>query len=141
MNQDFQALISQLSLTEVRFLDSHESVLADEPPLGTGVTIDSAQAFANDDPLVNGNAMIFRMKYMFNFSVGKKVFFKAEYVAAINFTAQDPKQVKKLLSNSEVKDLFYKKQLTRTMWSILRGTIMDAFNRHSLHPVQLPWML
>jgi hypothetical protein len=48
---------------------------------------------------------------------------------------------KTLYAIDEVKDIFLKKQLRRTLWIILRGTVLDAFNRHSLQPVPLPWVV
>ena len=53
----------------------------------------------------------------------------------------DPKFFNELFSKQEVKDIFYSKQLNKTLWTILRGTVMDAFNRHSLKPVILPFVL
>ena len=45
------------------------------------------------------------------------------------------------LQLEELKEVFIRQQINRTLWTILRGTVMDAFNRHSLKPIPLPWMM
>lgn len=99
------------------------------------------QAFAKEDPTVNNDAILFRTKFEFNFTIEGKVFFKTQYVIATTFIAQDTEKVLELLKDEELKDFFLKKQVNRTLWTVLRGTVMDAFNRHSLKPVSLPWMM
>lgn len=68
-------------------------------------------------------------------------FFKAEYILSVSFSSSNVTRVLELLENKEIKDMFLQKQMNRTLWSILRGTLLDAFNRHSLQPVVLPWII
>ena len=143
MKEKFQQLIKMLQLFDVRFMDSHESVLClpDNLALGKEIEIESGQAFAKEDPVVTEESIFFRVKYVFKFLCEKKVYFKTEYVVMISFKSKDVQKASELLKDEDLKKFFVEKQLNRTLWTILRGTIMDAFNRHSLPPVQLPWII
>ena len=143
MQEKFQELIKLLQLFDIRFMDSHESVLClpDNLALGKEIAIESGQAFAKEDPIVNEDSIVFRVKYVFKFICEKKAYFKTEYVVMISFKSSDLQKAVELLKDGELKKIFVEKQLSRTLWTILRGTIMDAFNRHSLPPAQLPWII
>lgn len=143
MKEKFQQLIRLLQLFDIRFMDSHETVLCspDNLNLENEIEIESGQAFAKEDPVINEDSICFRVKYVFKFSSEKKQYFKTEYVIMISFKSENIKKVSELLKDDELKKIFVEKQLNRTLWTILRGTIMDAFNRHSLPPVQLPWIV
>lgn len=143
MQEKFQELIKLLQLFDIRFMDSHESVLClpDNLALGKEIAIESGQAFAKEDPVVNEEVIFFRVKYVFKFSCEKKEYFKTEYVVMFSFKSADVQKAAEFLKDEELKKIFVEKQLSRTIWTILRGTIMDAFNRHSLSPVQLPWII
>jgi hypothetical protein len=143
MQEKFQELIKLLQLFDIRFMDSHESVLClpDNLALGKGIEIESGQAFAKDDPVVNEDSILFRIKYVFKFSCEKKEYFRTEYVVMFSFKSANVQKAAELLKIEKLKKIFVEKQLSRTIWTILRGTVMDAFNRHSLPPVQLPWII
>lgn len=143
MKEKFQKLIKLLQLFDVRFMDSHESVLClpDNLALGKEIAIESGQAFAKEDPVVKEDSVVFRVKYMFTFSCEGIAYFRTEYIIMISFKSDDVQKVSELLKDEELKKIFVEKQINRTLWTILRGTIMDAFNRHSLPPVQLPWIV
>lgn len=143
MKEQFQQLIEILQLIDIRFMDSHESVLClpENLSLGKEITTESGQAFANEDPVINEDMLFFRVKYVFTFSCEKKPYFKAEYIVMISFKSANVQKAAELLKDDELKKIFVEKQLSRTLWTILRGTIMNAFNRHSLPPVQLPWIV
>ena len=143
MKEKFQQLIKMLQLFDVRFMDSHESVLClpDNLALGKEIAIESGQAFAKEDPVVKEDSIFFRVKYVFKFLCAKKAYFKTEYVVMISFKSKDVQKASELLKDEELKKFFVEKQLNRTLWTILRGTIMDAFNWYSLPPVQLPWII
>ena len=143
MQEKFQELIKLLQLFDIRFMDSHESVLClpDNMTLGKEIEIESGQAFAKEDPVVNEDSILFRVKYVFKFSCEKKEYFRTEYVVMFSFKSADVQKAAELLKIEKLKKIFIEKQLSRTIWTILRGTVMDAFNRHSLPPVQLPWII
>lgn len=143
MKEKFQHLIKLLPSFDVRFMDSHESVLCvpENLALGKEITIDSGQAFAKEDPLIKDDTVTFRVKYVFKFSCEGMAYFNTEYVIMISFRSVDVQKAAELLKDEELKKFFVEKQLNRTLWTILRGTIMDAFNRHSLPPIQLPWLV
>ncbi|PBC68693.1 hypothetical protein [Fibrobacter sp. UWS1] len=143
MQEKFQELIKLLQLFDIRFMDSHESVLClpDNMTLGKEIEIESGQAFAKEDPVVNEDSILFRVKYVFKFSCEKKEYFRTEYVVMFSFKSADVQKAAELLKIEKLKKIFVEKQLSRTIWTILRGTVMDAFNRHSLPPVQLPWII
>ena len=143
MNEKFQDLIQILQLADIRFTDSHETVLClpENLTLGKPIRSESGQAVALDDPNISGNIISFRMKYVFKFFCDDNPYFKAEYIVMISFTATDVNKAVELLKDEELKKFFVEKQLNRTLWTIMRGRIMDAFNRHSLPPVQLPWIV
>lgn len=142
MKEKFQQLIRLLQLIDIRFMDSHETVLCMPYNLNfeNEIAIESGQAFAKEDPVINEDSICFRVKYVFKFSSEKKQYFKTEYVIMISFKSENIQKVSELLKDEELKKIFVENQLNRTLWTILRGTIMDAFNRHSLPPVQLPWI-
>ena len=143
MNENFQELIRLLQPGDIRFTDSHETVLClpENLTLGKPIKTESGQAVALDDPAVSGNLISFRMKYVFKFFCDDNPYFKAEYIVMISFTATDVNKAVELLKDEETKKIFLEKQVFRTLWTILRATIMNAFNRHSLPPVQLPWIV
>lgn len=143
MQEKFQELIKLLQLFDIRFMDSHESVLClpDNMTLGKEIEIESGQAFAKEDPVVNEDSILFRVKYVFKFSCEKKEYFRTEYVVMFSFKSANVQKAAELLKIEKLKKIFVEKQLSRTIWTILRGTVMDAFNRHSLPPVQLPWII
>lgn len=143
MNEKFQDLIKILQLADIRFMDSHESILClpENLTFGKEITTESGQALANEDPIINEDMIFFRVKYVFTFSCEKKPYFKTEYIVMASFKSADVQKASELLKDEELKKFFVEKQLNRTLWTILRGTIMDAFNRHSLPPVQLPWIV
>ncbi|MBP3365896.1 MAG: hypothetical protein J6K96_02760 [Treponema sp.] len=142
MNEQFQELVKSLSLAEIRFLESHEKVLEmPEANTQSQVEIKTEQAFPTEDPLIENDTVLFRPRYTFTFSINEKDFFSAQYIIVIAFKTEKTEKVKELLAVPEVKDFFLKKQLNRTLWSVLRGTVLDAFNRHSLQPLPLPWII
>lgn len=143
MKDKFKELLSILELGDIRFMDSHETVLfyPENFEKGIPVEIKSGQAFANEDPSVNNGNLLFRIKYEIAFAVEGKDYFKTEYVVAVVFRSFNVDKAIELLKNEELKEVFIRQQINRTLWTILRGTVMDAFNRHSLKPIPLPWMM
>lgn len=143
MEEKFKQLIQLLQLADIRFMDSHESVLRIPENIlpDSNTSLESGQAFDKESPIITGDCLLFRAKYVFSFLYGKEPYFKAEYIVNIFFKASDIKKVQKLLEDEELKKIFFEKQLTHTMWPILRGTLMNAFSRHSLNPCMLPWIV
>jgi hypothetical protein len=143
MKDNFQQLIKLLQLGDIRFMDSHESVLRIPENFlpDSNLSVESGQAYDKKNPIITGDCLLFRVKYVFSFLYSKEPYFKAEYIVNIFFKASDLKKVQELLQDEEVKKIFLEKQLTHTMWPILRGTLMNAFSRHSLHPSMLPWVV
>ena len=143
MKDNFQQLIKLLQLGDIRFMDSHESVLHIPENIlpDSNTSLESGQAFDKDSPIITGDCLLFRVKYVFSFLNNKEPYFKAEYIVNIFFEASDIKKAQELLQDEEVKKIFLEKQLTHTMWPILRGTLMNAFSRHSLNPCMLPWIV
>jgi hypothetical protein len=143
MKEEFSELIKLIQLREIKIINSHETVLQYINALkeDTQIQIQTEQGYNKDDPVINDKLISFRPRYIFTFSVDGRPYFRAEYVLLISFEATDVERFKTLYAISEVKDVFLKKQLHRTLWSILRGTVLDAFNRHSLQPVPLPWVI
>lgn len=141
MNEKFDKLIKLLDLKDIRLLDSHESLLElpkrDEK---TEVSIKAEQMYPNEDPGIDSDVVFFRPKYIFSFSINEKDFFRCEYIMLISFTCSNISEFQELLKDDEVKRILYEKQLGRTLWSVLRGIVMEAFNRHSIEPVILPWV-
>ena len=141
-NENFSELIKLLSLTNIQIMDSHETVLQNlQINEGEQIQIKTEQGLNQEDPAVENNIVIFRPKYTFTFSVGEKNYFRAEYVIFVTFETKDIKRFSELLADNELKTAFVTKQLNRTLWSILRGTVMDACNRHSVRAVPLPWVM
>lgn len=142
MNEKFSELLKLLSLANIRFVDSHETVLQDLAIAeGEEVRIKTEQSFAKDDPVVADGSVVFRPRYTFIFSAGGKDFFKTEYILFVSFGVSDEGRFRELFAENDVSEMFLKRQMNRTLWSILRGVVMDAFNRHSLKPIPLPWIL
>lgn len=143
MKDKFKELLGILELGDIRFMDSHETVLFYPENLEKGIPVEikSGQAFANEDPSVNNGNLLFRIKYEIAFAVEGKDYFKTEYIVAVVFRSSDIDKAIGLLKNEELKEVFVRQQINRTLWTILRGTVMDAFNRHSLKPIPLPWMM
>ena len=143
MEEKFKQLIQLLQLADIRFMDSHESVLRIPENIlpDSNTSLESGQAFDKDSPIITGDCLLFRVKYVFSFLNNKEPYFKAEYIVNIFFEASDIKKAQELLQDEEVKKIFLEKQLTHTMWPILRGTLMNAFSRHSLNLCMLPWIV
>jgi hypothetical protein len=141
-NENFSELIKLLALTNIQIMDSHETVLQNlQIKEGLQIQIHTEQGFNQEDPVVENDSVTFRPKYTFTFSVGDKNYFKAEYIIFVTFDTKDIKRFKELFADNDLKNAFIMKQLNRTLWSILRGTVMDACNRHSIKPIPLPWMM
>lgn len=143
MKDKFKELIELLQLADIRFMDSHESVLFFPEDLEKGIPVEikTGQAFANEDPSVNNGNLLFRIKYEIDFSVEGKDYFKTQYVVAVVFRTTNLDKALEMLKDEKLKDVFIRQQLNRTLWTVLRGTVLDAFNRHSLKPIPLPWMM
>ena len=140
MNENFKELIGLLDLRDIKLIDSHETVLSYPDQKNNEVSINGEQLFPKDDPKNSDNLLIFRPKYVFSFSIENNVFYKCEYIFLVSFSYKDLSKVQTLLEDKETKELFLNKQINRTLWSIVRGIVMDGFNKHSLKPVILPWV-
>lgn len=140
MNENFKKLIGLLELKDIKLIDSHETVLSFPNQNDNEISINGEQLFPKDDPKNSDDLLIFRPKFVFSFSIGENVFYRCEYILLVSFSYKNLSEVQKLLEDKETKNLFYTKQINRTLWSILRGLVMDGFNKHSLKPVILPWV-
>ncbi|MCK9171771.1 MAG: hypothetical protein M0P01_15280 [Treponema sp.] len=139
---NFSELIKLLSLTNIQIMDSHETVLQNlQINEGEQIQIRTEQGLNQEDPVIENKTIVFRPKYTFTFSLGGKNYFRAEYIIFVTFEAKDIKRFTELFADNELKTAFFSRQLNRTLWSILRGSVMDACNRHSVHPVPLPWVM
>ncbi len=140
MNENFKKLIGLLELKDIKLIDSHETVFSFPNQNDNEISINGEQLFPKDDPKNSDDLLIFRPKFVFSFSIGENIFYRCEYILLVSFSYKDLSEVQKLLEDKETKNLFYTKQINRTLWSILRGLVMDGFNKHSLKPVILPWV-
>ena len=140
MNENFKKLIGLLELKDIKLIDSHETVLSYPIQDDKEVSIHGGQLFPKDDPKNTDDFLIFRPKYVFSFSIEDTVFYKCEYIFLVSFSYKDLSKIQKLLEDKETKDFFFDKQINRTLWSIVRGVVMDGFNKHSLKPIILPWI-
>ena len=140
MNENFKKLIGLLELKDIKLIDSHETVLSYPIQDDKEISIHGEQLFPKDDPKNTDDLLIFRPKYVFSFSIEDTVFYKCEYIFFVSFSYKDLSKIQKLLEDKETKDLFFDKQINRTLWSIVRGVVMDGFNKHSLKPIILPWI-
>ncbi|MCI6545488.1 MAG: hypothetical protein MR494_03685 [Spirochaetia bacterium] len=140
MNENFKKLIGLLELKDIKLIDSHETVLSYPIQDDKEISIHGEQLFPKDDPKNTDDVLIFRPKYVFSFSIEDTVFYKCEYIFLVSFSYKDLSKIQKLLEDKETKDLFFDKQINRTLWSIVRGVVMDGFNKHSLKPIILPWI-
>lgn len=140
MNENFKKLIGLLELKDIKLIDSHETVLSYPIQDDKEISIHGEQLFPKDDPKNTDDVLIFRPKYVFSFSIEDTVFYKCEYIFFVSFSYKDLSKIQKLLEDKETKDLFFDKQINRTLWSIVRGVVMDGFNKHSLKPIILPWI-
>lgn len=143
INDDFSELIKLLNLTNIQIIESNEKVLQSMSfNGGEEVQINMEQGFPKDNnPQINETQLSFYPKYIFTFSIGGKIYFKTEYILIVQFKTENIQRFSELYANEEVREIFLKKQLHRTLWTILRGTVLDAFNRHSLKPIPLPWII
>lgn len=140
MNENFKKLIGLLELKDIKLIDSHEIVLSYPNQDDKEISIHGGHLFPKDDPKNTDDLLIFRPKYVFSFSIEDTVFYKCEYIFLVSFSYKDLSKIQKLLEDKETKDLFFDKQINRTLWSIVRGVVMDGFNKHSLKPIILPWI-
>ena len=140
MNENFKKLIGLLELKDIKLIDSHETVLSYPNQDDKEVSIHGGQLFPKDDPKNTDDLLIFRPKYVFSFSIEDTVFYKCEYIFLVSFSYKDLSKIQKLLEDKETKDFFFDKQINRTLWSIVRGVVMDGFTKHSLKPIILPWI-
>lgn len=146
MKQEFSDLLKLLNLINIRLVESKESVVSntgdtfaenDNIELNTKVGLEQ-----NSPEFINSkNILMFNLRYVFTVSKNGENYFNATYIYVVSFTVSDKEKFDKLYRNDDVKEIFIKKQLHRTLWTILRGTLLDAFNRHSLQPITLPWLL
>lgn len=141
MKDEFFELIKIFDLKDIQFIDSHESVLSSIKTKGdVKVSVKTDQMIPVEDPKFENDNMICHPKYVLSFEMDNKVFFKCEYILIVVFKCKDLKRAQELLGEEENKNFFFGQQMNRTVWTILRSVVMDAFNRHSLKPVILPWI-
>ena len=84
MEEKFKQLIQLLQLADIRFMDSHESVLHIPENIlpDSNTSLESGQAFDKESPIIKGDCLLFRVKYVFSFLNNKEPYFKAEYISA-----------------------------------------------------------
>ncbi|SHL34504.1 hypothetical protein [Fibrobacter sp. UWEL] len=148
MSKNSDKLLKLLEINDVRFIDSHESLLSMDGWSGEDdkVNLNNSVAVARDDPERRGEFFVVHARYEMTFSEKQKDgeeskdFFKAVYILEVVFKSKKPEEVLKLLEDEELKKFFFKKQLNHTLWPILRARIMNAFSNHSLKPLVLPWL-
>lgn len=140
MTANYNELIKLLKLNRIKITESHEVSTVTETPR-CNVNIEMQQGISNDSPHIDEDRLSFQMKYVFNFSAEEhENFFSAEYVLFIVFGSSDINRVKELLADNEINDTFVNRQLPKIIWPIIRATLLDAFNKHSLTPIPLPLM-
>ena len=146
MKEQFSELISLLSLRQIRILDSHETVFAEDAFLGQreNVNIETIQSLGELSPAYEDSLVKFNLKYTFNFfkseGEAKKEYFTASYITIVVFETVDIDKTKRLLSEKELLNVFVTRQLRKTLWPVFRGILIDAMGRHSLQPIPLPWI-
>lgn len=146
MKEKFSELINLLSLRQIRIVDSHETVLFEDSVLEqkNNVNIETVQALGEQSPEFENSFVRFNVKYTFNFSREKdsvnKPYFTASYVIIVTFETLDVEKTRQLLTEKELLNVFITQQLKKTLWPVLRGTLLDAMGRHSLQPIPLPWI-
>ena len=130
MNEKFQELIKLLQPGDIRFTDSHETVLClpENLTLGKPIRTESGQAVALDDPTVSGNLISFRMKYVFKFFCDDTPYFKAEYVIMTSFSATDVNKAVELLKDEETKKFFLENECIQQAFIASRSTTLDFLN-------------
>lgn len=141
MNENFKELISLLQISDIRIMEQHSKVfeyynLND----GSEIRINTEQKIPSEDPVINDNDILIRPKYEIKFINEEKSFFECEFYFCIVFNTENPSRVKELLSMNDIADIFYSKQINRTLWPILRSELLATCNRHSIQPVTLPWI-
>ncbi len=148
MAKEYGDLFKVLEIKEVRFIDSHESLLSMDGWSGDDnkVNLNNSVAVARDDPERRGELFVVHTRYEMVFSEKQenseedKVFFKAVYILELTYESKKPEEVLELFEDEKLKKIFFNKQLNHDLWPILRSRIMSAFSNHSLKPVVLPWI-
>jgi|GEM_PF-6632960 len=148
MENGKQKLLDNLKVKDVRFVDSHETLLSLDGWSGDddAVSLNNSISIARNDPERKDDLFIAHPRYEMIFSErGKdgdenKNFFRAVYILEVTLSSDKPELIEKLLQDDALKKFLFKEQLNHTLWSILRSRIMNAFANHSLKPVMLPWL-
>lgn len=148
METDNQKLLKLLNVKDIRFIDSHETLLSLEGWSGDddAVSLNNSISVARNDPERKDDLFIVHPRYEMMFSEKQaegaeaKQFFRAVYVLEVVFKSENPEEVEKMFKDENVKKFFFKNQMNHTLWSILRSRVMNAFSNHSLKPIVLPWI-
>lgn len=145
IQKKLQELTSSLQIRNVQFQDVHSkrtSISFVPENWGTEASLTWNQQFADNDPMTLENgSLVFRPKYTFTVKVDEAVVFEATMIAALLFSVENKEKYENCWADEEVKKVFFEKQITRLMWTILRQQLMDCMSRHSLPPVPLPWIV
>lgn len=145
IQKKLQELNSSLQIRSVQFQDVHSkrtSISFGPDNLNAGASLTWNQQFADNDPMIlEDGSLVFRPKYTFTVKVDEVVIFEATMIAALLFSVENKETFESCWADEEVKKVFFEKQITRLMWTILRQQLMDCMSRHSLPPVPLPWIV
>ena len=145
IQKKLQELNSSLQIRNVQFQDVHSkrtSISFEPENWGTGASLTWNQQFADNDPMTLENgSLVFRPKYTFTVKVDEAVVFESTMIAALLFSVENREKFENCWADEEVRKVFFEKQITRLMWTILRQQLMDCMSRHSLPPVPLPWIV
>ena len=148
LTDDQKALFRAL-LTSVQLLDIHPTnIHSDRGTFGTidvtGKELNLAwnQAFTEGDPIKHEeNQLLIRPRYEFTVSLEGTVIFSHVSIFVILFGVQNQETVDTAFSSPEVKNVFYEKQIMKTMWPLLRQQVLDGMSRLGLPSIPLPWIV
>ena len=112
--------------------------------LKNNVNIETVQALGKQSPEFENSFVRFNVKYAFNFlkendSVNKP-YFTTYYVIIVTFETLNVEKTRQLLAEKELLNVFVMQQLKKTLWPVLRGTLLDSMGRHSLQSIPLTWI-
>lgn len=142
MKKTYSEFISSLELTAIRVISTSEKVLFDPNPNEiVNVQMKVEKASHKDEPKITDDLLVCTQKFRFEFAIDGKTFYTAEYEIFTSFMIKDMNIVSSSLEDETIKTVFAEKQIGKLVWSCLRGTVMDGFNRHSLKPIPLPLLL
>jgi len=141
LNKKLYQLICSLELEEIVPIELHSARLGGELVKNEKTDFDIKLIFAEGDPVVKDNNLIFRPMYEMLFKQRDTGIYKHTSKFAIVFSIKDKSEYGSLWTDTELQELFKGQQINKLLWPLVRQHVIDGMTRLGLPPITLKWIV